>query len=71
MPFSKHFCCTYVLQDLFTSHCGTEQQEVPRKHMVAIARAHCFPELSKEAPARGVLLVVIGGFHANIVKEFK
>ena len=57
MPFSKHFCCTYVSQDLFISHCGAEQQGVPRKHMVAIARAHCLPdqaELSEEAPARSV-----------------
>ena len=47
---------SYVSQDLFTSHCGTEQQGVPRKHMVAIVRVHCLPELSEEAPARSVPL---------------
>ena len=48
---------SYVLQDLFTSHCGTKQQGVPRKHMVAIVRAHCLPELSEEVPAHSVPLV--------------
>jgi hypothetical protein len=33
VPFSKHFCCTYVSQDLFTSALWHYRKGVPRKHI--------------------------------------
>ena len=54
---SKHFCCTHALQDLFTSHCGTERQGAP--YPQAHAHTHCPLSWAwARKPLHSVLLVL-------------
>jgi hypothetical protein len=68
VPFNKHFCRTYVLQDLFILHCDTTAREFPSStwFLLRLRRAergspcmlHLFaPWLSVLCPAPGIILL--------------